>query len=42
VSPIGDFGTAEFVVDVLDITEVGDLATGDDTANDFAVKADFT
>jgi len=38
VSPIGDFGTAAFVVDVLDITEVGDLATGE---VDFAVKVDF-
>jgi len=37
VSPIGDFGTAEF--DVLDITEVGDLATGEVA---FAVKVDFT
>jgi len=42
VSPIGDFGTAEFVVDVLETTKVGDLATGEDTANDFAVKVDFT
>jgi len=39
VSSIGNFGTAEFVVDVLDITEVGALATGE---VDFAVNVDFT
>jgi len=43
VTPIGDFGTTEFVVNVLDVTDVGgDLATGEDTANDFCVKVDFT
>jgi len=43
VSPVGDFGPAEFVIDVLDITDFGgDLATGEDAASDFDVKVDFT
>lgn len=43
MSPVGDFGTTEFVVDVLDNTDVGgDLAIGEDEANDFDVKLDFT
>jgi len=43
MSPVGDSGTAELVVDVFDVIDVGgDLATGEDTANDFDVKVDFT
>jgi len=36
--PVGDFGTVEFVGEVLDTTDVReDLETGEETANDFGV-----
>jgi len=40
VIPVGDFGTVEFVNEVLDTTG-GDFVTGEDTATDFGVKVDL-